>query len=88
MKILFSEHAWEDYCYWQDNDVKISIKIRSLLEQIRRTPFHGIGSPEALKHDLKGYWSRRITREHRIIYKVSGTKPNQTLIVIQLRYHY
>ena len=88
MNILFTQNAWEEYCYWQDNDKKIISKIRDLLSQIQRTPFQGIGNPEGLRNNLKGYWSRRITREHRIVYKVDGIKPNQVLTVVQLRYHY
>ena len=88
MNILFTQNAWEEYCYWQDNDKKIISKIRDLLTQIQRTPFQGIGNPEALRNNLKGYWSRRITREHRIVYKVEGKKPNQVLTVVQLRFHY
>lgn len=88
MKIEFTNKAMSDYNYWQDNDKKICAKINMLLKQIKQSPFQGIGSPEALKHDLKGYWSRRINQTHRLVYKVEGKKPNQLITVIQVRYHY
>ena len=74
MNILFTEEAWEDFEYWMDNDDEAERKIRALLKDITRTPFHGLGKPEALKHNLKGFWSRRITGEHRLVYQISGTK--------------
>lgn len=88
MKILFSEHANDDYSYWEKNDAKICKRIKALLVQIQQDPFHGIGNPEPLKHNLSGYWSRRINMEHRIVYKVEGGGQNKTITVIQLRYHY
>lgn len=84
MRIIFSEHAWEEYLYWQGADRKVLQRINSLIKDIRRSPFEGIGKPEPLKHALSGYWSRRITDEHRIVYKVEG----HTLLVAQLRFHY
>lgn len=71
MKIIFSEHAWEDYLYWQRSDKKILRRINKLIKEVMRTPFQGLGKPEPLKHSLSGYWSRRINDEHRIVYKVS-----------------
>ena len=88
MKIEFTRKAMSDYYYWQDNDKKICERIKTLLEQIKQSPFQGIGCPEALKHDLKGYWSRRINLEYRLVYKVEGKRPNQIITVIQVRYHY
>jgi toxin YoeB len=84
VKLIFSEHAWEDYLYWQRTDRKILQRINALIKEIQRTPFAGIGKPEPLKHGLSGYWSRRITDEHRIVYKVEG----DSLFIAQLRYHY
>ena len=84
MKLLFSEHAWEDYLYWQRADRKILKRINTLIRDIQRTPFEGIGKPEPLKHGLAGYWSRRITDEHRIVYKID----KETVLIAQLRYHY
>ena len=71
MKLVFSDHAWEDYLYWQKNDKKILRRINNLIKEIKRNPIEGIGKPEPLKHALSGYWSRRITDEHRIVYKAS-----------------
>ena len=89
MNILFTEEAWEDFEYWMDNDAEAERKIRELLKDIKRTPFHGLGKPEPLKHNLKGFWSRRITGEQRLVYQVSGTKgKDQQCAMIQCRFHY
>jgi toxin YoeB len=72
-----------------DNDEEAANKIRELLKEIKRTPFHGLGKPEALKHNLKGFWSRRITGEHRLVYQISGTKgKDQQCAIVQCRFHY
>ncbi|MEW5819711.1 MAG: Txe/YoeB family addiction module toxin [Cyanobacteriota bacterium] len=84
MKILFTTQAWEDYLYWQVNDKKVLKRINSIIENIRRTPFEGLGKPEALKFGLSGYWSRRINHEHRLVYKIE----NELLYIAQCRYHY
>ena len=84
MKLIFSEHAWKDYLYWQRTDKKLVKRINSLIEDIQRSPFKGIGKPEPLKHGLAGYWSRRINDEHRFVYKVS----DDSIFIAQLRYHY
>ena len=84
MKITFSEHAWEDYLYWQRTDRKILERINKLIKEIQRSPFEGTGKPEPLRHGLSGYWSRRITDEHRVVYKVE----KDSLHLAQLRYHY
>ena len=76
--------AWEDYLYWQKNDRKILRKLNALIKETIREPFSGIGKPEPLKHALDGYWSRRITREHRLVYKVN----NNGIHIVQCRYHY
>jgi toxin YoeB len=84
VKLIFSEHAWEDYLFWQHTDRKTLQRINTLIKEIQHTPFEGIGKPEPLKHSLSGYWSRRITDEHRIVYKVE----TDSLFLAQLRYHY
>jgi toxin YoeB len=84
VKLIFSEHAWDDYLYWQRTDRKILQRINALIKEIQRAPFEGIGKPEPLKHGLSGYWSRRITDEHRMVYKVEA----DSLFLAQLRYHY
>ena len=89
MNFEFSLNAWEDFEYWIDHDHEIVTKIKDLLTDIRRSPFIGLGKPEPLRYDLKGYWSRRITGEHRLVYTVEGTKgKNQKCIILQCRYHY
>lgn len=84
MKLIFSEQAWDDYLFWQKSDSKTLERINTLIREIQRQPFSGIGKPEPLKHALAGYWSRRINDEHRLIYKVSESG----LLIAQLRYHY
>ncbi|AYF32781.1 Txe/YoeB family addiction module toxin [Vreelandella alkaliphila] len=84
MKLIFAEHAWEDYLYWQKTDKKVLSRINKLIKETQREPFGGVGKPEPLKHGLAGYWSRRINEEHRMIYKVT----DNALLIAQLRYHY
>jgi toxin YoeB len=84
VKIVFSERAWEDYLYWQGQDRKTLARINHLIREVQRDPFAGIGKPEPLKHALGGYWSRRITDEHRLVYKVQ----EDALWIAQVRYHY
>jgi toxin YoeB len=84
VNIQFSSRAWEDYVYWQQFDKKVLKKINDLLKDISRNPYEGIGKPEPLKYALSGYWSRRITDEHRLVYRVEG----DVLKVAQVRYHY
>ena len=84
MKILFAENAWEDYLHWQQNDKKILKRINLLIGDIQREPFKGIGKPEPLKFNWSGYWSRRINKEHRLVYKVQ----DDTISIAQCRYHY
>ncbi|MEJ2588541.1 MAG: Txe/YoeB family addiction module toxin [Deltaproteobacteria bacterium] len=84
MTLIFSDHAWDDYLYWQKTDKKIPSRINTLIKETQRTPFEGMGKPEPLKHALSGYWSRRITDEHRFVYKVY----ENSLHIAQLRYHY
>jgi len=84
LKLVWSEQSWEDYFYWQEKDKKILKKINTLIKKIKRGPFHGIGKPEPLKHELSGCWSRRITSEHRIIYEVT----ENSLLIVSVRFHY
>jgi len=84
VKLIFAEEAWEDYLYWQKQDRKMVDRINKLTKEIQRDPFEGIGKPEPLKHALAGFWSRRITDEHRVIYRVEG----DALLIAQLRFHY
>lgn len=84
MKLMWSTSSWEDYLYWQKVDSKIVRRIKELIKSCMLTPFGGIGKPEALKGDLQGYWSRRITSEHRLVYKYE----NDRLLIAGCRYHY
>ncbi|TQL01930.1 Txe/YoeB family addiction module toxin [Cellulomonas sp. SLBN-39] len=89
MKFVFDGSAWDDYVHWQTEDRRVLKRINQLLRDIARgavdgTPHEGIGKPEALKHGLHGYWSRRITDEHRLVYKVVGDE----LRVAACRFHY
>lgn len=84
MILSWADNAWEDYLYWQQTDKKIVKRINALLKDTKRHPFEGMGDPEPLKHNWTGYWSRRINREHRIVYK--ATEGN--LFIAQCRYHY
>ena len=84
MKLVFADSAWDDYLYWQQRDRKMVQRINSLIQAAQRDPFRGMGKPEALRHALAGYWSRRITDEHRMVYRVLGDE----LQIAQLRYHY
>ncbi|HSG35386.1 MAG TPA: Txe/YoeB family addiction module toxin [Sphingomonadaceae bacterium] len=88
MKIVFSDNAWEDYQHWLGADPKILKRLNDLIEECRRTPFKGTGKPEPLKGDLKGWWSRRVTQEDRMVYRVAGKGADQQLEIAQCRYHY
>ena len=94
MDFKFTPRAWEDYSFWQEHDIKILNRVNALIKDISRDPFKGIGKPEALKGILSGYWSRRITDEHRLVYRIETTidaktkKASQTLYILQARFHY
>jgi len=87
VKIVFSARAWEDYLHWQDEPETLA-RLNGLIRECSRTPFTGTGKPEPLRGDLKSWWSRRITLSDRLVYRVSGTTPNQTLEIAQCRFHY
>jgi toxin YoeB len=84
VKLIFADEAWEDYLYWQSHDKKMIDRINKLIRETQREPFAGIGKPEGLKHALSGFWSRRITDEHRMVYRLDG----EALMIVQLRFHY
>ena len=81
---MLSSIAWDHYLYWQKTDKKMLKRINTLIKDIKRSPYEGIGKPEPLKHGLASYWSRRINDEHRIVYKFQ----NETILIAQLQYHY
>lgn len=84
MRLVFTQSAWEDYLWYQEQDRQLLKRVNQLIKDVLRTPFEGIGKPEALKADLTGFWSRRINDEHRLVYGVIKTD----LIIISCRYHY
>lgn len=89
MRLVFSDQSWADYLWWQaPGQDKGLARVNELIKAAMRTPFQGIGKPEPLKGDLAGWWSRRITDEHRFVYRVSGKAEAQSLEIAQLRYHY
>lgn len=84
MMLAWATTAWEDYLYWQQQDKQVLKRINMLIKDIQRQPFTGIGDPEPLRHNWSGYWSRRIDKEHRLVYKVT----QESVIIAQCRYHY
>jgi toxin YoeB len=84
MKYIFVDESWEDYLYWQHADRRMLARINELLKDIARTPFTGIGKPEPLKHKYRGFWSRRINDEHRLIYQVR----EEEILIVKCRFHY
>jgi len=84
MKIKFTPEAWDDYLYWQKNDKKFLHRINELIRDTQRSPFQGIGKPEPLRYELRGFWSRRINDEHRLVYRVT----DDSLEIVSVRFHY
>ena len=83
MELVWQTNAWEDYCHWQKQDKKILERVNELIKDCLRSPYEGIGKPEPLKGNYAGCWSRRITQEHRLIYKINERR----LHILQCRYH-
>ncbi|MFC7334903.1 Txe/YoeB family addiction module toxin [Rhodocista pekingensis] len=88
MRISFSSAAWADYLHWQEQDRAILARVNALIRECTRTPFVGLGKPEPLRGSLAGWWSRRITGEHRLVYRVAGQPPDQVLEIAACRRHY
>ena len=88
MKLTFSSQTWDDFTYWIEHDRKTLAKLLALIRDCQRTPFSGLGKPEPLRGELKGFWSRRITQEHRLVYRLTGTAGDQQLEIAACRYHY
>lgn len=84
MRLIWLPTGWEQYVYWQQQDKKVLARINEVIRDTMRDPFAGIGKPEPLKHNLKGWWSRRITGEHRLIYKIE----TDSIVIMQCRFHY
>ena len=88
MKLVFTSAAWADYVQWQSEDAAVLARINLLVGERLRHPFTGTGKPEPLKRNLAGWWSRRISREHRLVYRVTGKDEAQALEILSVRYHY
>ncbi len=88
MDLRFSGEAWEDYQHWLATDRAVLRRLNALIKDARRSPFEGIGKPAPLLGDLSGWWSRRITDEHRLIYRVAGVEGGQMLVIAACRFHY
>ena len=88
MRVSFTADGWRDYLYWVENDRKILAVLNRLIQDVRREAFSGLGKPEPLKGQLAGWWSRRITAEHRLVYRVEGRGGDQQIIIAQCCYHY
>ena len=88
MRLVFSSSAWQDYVAWQSEDAAATARINLLIGECLRSPFQGIGKPEPLKRNLAGWWSRRITGEHRLVYRVAGKGEARALEILSCRYHY
>ncbi|MDP2213981.1 Txe/YoeB family addiction module toxin [Phenylobacterium sp.] len=88
MRLVFADQAWDDYLHWQKTDANVLARLNGLIRECMRTPFQGTGKPEPLRGDLKGWWSRRITLEDRLVYRVSGAGAAQQLEIAQCRYPY
>ncbi len=84
MRLVFSDRGWEDFSYWVEHDRRIAKRILRLISAIERDPYEGLGKPKPLRHDLTGFWSRRITDEHRLVYAVEG----EEIFIAQARHHY
>ena len=88
MKVVFSDRAWSEYLQWSRDEARIQTRVNELIEDIRRHPFTGIGKPEPLRGNFAGFWARRITGEHRLVYCVEGKGDSQAVAIAQCRYHY
>lgn len=88
MKLLWTDKGWNDYTHWQDVDPKMISRVNEIIRHTHRSPFKGIGKPEPLRNEMSGWWSRRITDEHRLVYRVTGTGETQALEIASCRFHY
>jgi toxin YoeB len=88
VRLVFADQAWQDYLHWQASDANILERVNGLINECRRSPFRGTGKPEPLRGELQGWWSRRITLEDRLVYRVTGQGQAQQLEIAQCRYHY
>ena len=88
MRLIFAPDAWAQYQFWRATDQTNFVKLNALIADAMRDPFRGLGKPEPLRGDLSGWWSRRLTAEHRLVYRVTGSPPDQALEIAQCQFHY
>jgi toxin YoeB len=88
VRLVFADRAWEDYLHWRSTDANTLERVNGLIKECMRSPFKGTGKPEPLRGELRGWWSRRITLEDRLVYRVTGSGDAQQLEIAQCRYHY
>ena len=88
MRVLFTPDGWSDYRHWAETDPEILKRVNALIEDCRRNLFRGLGKPEPLKGDLSGWWSRRITGDHRLVYRIEGAGAEQRVVIVACRFHY
>jgi toxin YoeB len=88
VKITWLDSGWDDYVWWLNNDVKMLLRINEIIKDTRRSPFTGLGKPEPLRNVMSGWWARRITQEHRLVYRVVGKGAGQALEIVGCRFHY
>ncbi len=88
MRLVFAPLAWEDYLYWQEHDRAVLRRLNEVIRDTVRSPFSGVGKPEPLRGEFQGWWSRRLTGEHRLIYRVVGSGEGQSLEIASARFHY
>ena len=88
MRLLWTEGGWSDYLFWQENDGNLLRRVNSLIRDVQRAPFSGLGKPEPLGGNFAGWWARRITGEHRLVYRIVGTAADQRLEIVACRFHY
>jgi len=88
VRVLFTPDGWSDYRHWAETDPEILKRVNALIEDCRRNLFRGLGKPEPLKGDLSGWWSRRITGDHRLVYRIEGAGAEQRVVIVACRFHY
>jgi toxin YoeB len=88
VRVVWDRDAWSDYLHWQATDADVVQRINALIAEISRDPYTGVGSPEPLWRDFDGWWSRRITREHRLVYRIVGLDEDLSVVIVACRYHY
>jgi toxin YoeB len=88
LRVEFTTTGWDDYCHWVEHDRRMVERVHELIKDIGRDPFKGLGKPEPLRHELAGFWSRRMDGEHRLVYAMEGNRQARKVVVLMCRYHY